>query len=565
MRKYLPFTSWDKLPSCGVLGLVLLTFVAGKIGGRGGYISIPGSLSDDGLWWSRQLCLVLGVMTMARLWFVGAAALGVSLASAQAVISAQGCTSRSFTIPSWFVEDLTATEGGASFSLLNRATNQTAEYTCQGGNCSAEEEIEDLVASVQISGTRASVSVNQTWSCSDRTPETKFTAAGTASVPLTDGKADSSPLLVKGSLLQPVALTPRYNEGPTGHDTPGCLAKSENPSWVLSHVIWADQDGDEITSVKEQRLTFILTNLANGYEASCMSQGPVATNIFCAGTEFQSFTIGRYSISTAVQFDPATYSVTVNQTWFCDDHNPAKPLQISATGTLPLPLLCTTEPIPSSPTHLKKFCTVPTTDSTVSLTGTLGTIVTLQPYSIEDPVPATQDSCTLSSIYSPKWQFSYFSTYNGSISFEIILQTNRGFRYPNPVYQGKSAGDGWWECEMGYDGGAQVPEGPLWPYKCQFRWDEGRKELSLRAEWECLELDAENPVRFSGVSTATVNSNIVCEKVEHREYTDEPLGEGEELTIPEPVGVVDYCYTENPSYAWVGDVKDVTWTSGKSL
>lgn len=46
---------------------------------------------------------------------------------------------------------------------------------------------------------------------------------------------------------------------------------------------------------------------------------------------------------------------------------------------------------------------------------------------------------------------------------------------------------------MGYDGGAQVPEGPLWPYKCQFRWDEGRKELSLRAEWECLELDAENP------------------------------------------------------------------------
>ncbi|KAK0736669.1 hypothetical protein B0T21DRAFT_384125 [Apiosordaria backusii] len=492
-----------------------------------------------------------------------AAALGVSAASAQAVISAQGCTSRSFSIPSWFINDLSASDGKTSFTLLNRATNQTAEYTCQGTNCSAGEELEDLIASVQVSATTANVSVNQTWVCSDRSPSTKFIAAGTSSVSLTDGKAASSPLLVKGSLLQPVALTPQYNKGPTGHDTPGCLAKSEKPSWVLSHVIWADQDGDEITSVKEQRLTFILTNVATGYEASCMSQGPVATNIFCAGTEFQSFTVGRYSISTAVQFDPATYSLTVNQTWFCDDHDAAKPLQISGSGTVALPLQCKTEPVAESPSHLKKFCTVPDDDS-VTVIGTLGTVVTLAPYSIEDPVPSNQDSCTISSIFNPRWQFSYFSTYNNSISFEIILQTNRGFRYPNPVYQGKATGDGWFECDIGYDGGSQVPDGPLWPYKCQFAYDKETKELTLKADWECTELDPANPVRFSGVSTTTVNSNIVCEKVEHREYTDEPLEEGEELTVPDPIGVVDFCYTENPSFSWTGEIKDVTWTSGKS-
>ncbi|KAK4199481.1 hypothetical protein QBC40DRAFT_328607 [Triangularia verruculosa] len=493
------------------------------------------------------------------------AALGVSVASAQAVISAQGCTSRSFTTPSWFVSDLAAVDGKASFSVLNRATNQTAGYECLGGSCEGEEGIEDLVVVVEVDGAVASVSVNQTWVCGDRSPQTKFIAAGTSTVSVVDGKAASSPLLVKGSLIQPVALTPQYNEGPTGHDTPGCLAKSEKPSWVLSHVIWADQDGDEITSVKEQRLTFILTNAATGYEASCMSQGPVATNIFCAGTEFQSFTIGRYSISTAVQFDPATYSLTVNQTWFCDDHDAAKPLQISASGTLPLPLECQTEPIPSSPRHLKKFCTVPNDDSSISLSGSLGTVVTLPPYSIEDPVPSNTDSCTVSSIYNPRWQFSYFSTYNNSISFEIILQTNRGFRYPNPVYQGKARGDGWFDCEIGYDGGSQVPDGPLWPYRCQFKWDGEGKVLELRAEWECTELDPGNPVRFSGVSTTTVNSNIVCEKVEHREYTDEPLGEGEELTVPDPVGVVDFCYTENPSYTWTGEIKEVTWTSGKRV
>lgn len=35
--------------------------------------------------------------------------------------------------------------------------------------------------------------------------------------------------------------------------------------------------------------------------------------------------------------------------------------------------------------------------------------------------------------------------------------------------------------------------------------------------------------------------------------------------IFELVGVVDYCYIENLSYVWVGDVKDVIWILGKSL
>ena len=140
----------------------------------------------------------------------------------------------------------------------------------------------------------------------------------------------TSPLLVKGALLAPVAVTPAYAKGPEGHDAPGCTAKSEKPSWVLSRVWFTDRTGDGVNSVPFENFNLLLTNPANGYEASCMpgtsyDDSPDLTHLVCAGYEFQSSTVGRYSISTMASFDKNTSTFSLSQTWFCDDTDAAKP------------------------------------------------------------------------------------------------------------------------------------------------------------------------------------------------------------------------------------------------
>jgi len=60
-----------------------------------------------------------------------------------------------------------------------------------------------------------------------------------------------------------------------------------------------------------------------------------------------------------------------------------------------------------------------------------------------------------------------------------------------PISQGKVVGSGpWYECEIGSDGGNGLP---LWPYKCQFKYDAAKKELVLDANWECRDLDVRHP------------------------------------------------------------------------
>ena len=73
-----------------------------------------------------------------------------------------------------------------------------------------------------------------------------------------------------------------------------------------------------------------LVNDVTGHEASCMHGSPVAGEtgpaaISCIGTEFQSPFPNRYSINTVATFDPQSYRFSFNQTWYCDDENPAKP------------------------------------------------------------------------------------------------------------------------------------------------------------------------------------------------------------------------------------------------
>ncbi len=152
-----------------------------------------------------------------------------------------------------------------------------------------------------------------------------FTATGNSSAAV----GYTSPLLVRGSLTSPVAVTPAYPIGPTGHDLAGCTAQSEKPAWVISLVHYTSEPGygDDVPFLNFNAL---VTNPANGYQASCMPGGsfgdkPDLSRLTCAGVEFQSSRVGSYPIVTQGSFDIATATFSLNQTWFCDDTDAAKP------------------------------------------------------------------------------------------------------------------------------------------------------------------------------------------------------------------------------------------------
>ncbi|KAK3313585.1 hypothetical protein B0H66DRAFT_629527 [Apodospora peruviana] len=486
-------------------------------------------------------------MVTARISLLAASATVLATVSAQGPPAADlssGCTSKSFTIPSWLINGVKATSNDVFFQIANRATNYTAELACKLGNstwsdCSTKSEA-GLKASVQVTGSKLQVLVNQTWTCDDRATPLTFTAVGNNSRALNS----TSSLLVKGSLLAPVAITPSYLDGPTGHDSPGCTAISEKPSWILSNILFTDQTGDGKTSQPFQMFNLLLTNPANGYQASCMpgtsyEYSNDLSTLVCAGNEFQATNVGQFPISTTAWFDVKTKTFTVRQTWFCDDTDPGRPLNITATGSAVIPFECSTDAVPDSPDDTKTTCqTKDNTDVTVH--GRLGPVVTLQPFVIEDPVPS-RDGCTLTSMFHPAWAFSSFSVTTANATgglpelfFNLILATDsRGFQFPIPIYQGdKVAGqEGWYKCVVGTDGENAAP---LWPYECSFKYVAERKELTLKADWACQEFDPDHPILFSGVTTTTVNTPLVCENF---------MGETQ-------------CTAEDGAYTWTAPISN---------
>ncbi|KAL1839316.1 hypothetical protein VTJ49DRAFT_1644 [Mycothermus thermophilus] len=490
---------------------------------------------------------------------------GLLLASSTSIlVSAQqdslGCTTRSFGIPSWLVQDVTRTDGVLTFDLVNRATNYTASLACEGAgaaevkaglyNCtvvqtsssSAGEELDAAVEFTADSTKGATYHIKQSWRCDDRGQVLTFTALGTSTAP---SPSYSSPLLIRASLTSPVSITPVYNDGPLGHDSPGCTSRSTtSPAWVLSAIHFADEPGDGVNFIPLQNFMVVVVNTATGYEASCnlgrrgLDENGMAT-LGCNGYEFQSSSVGAYPVSTRAWFDAERYQMGVEQTWFCDDEDAAKPLQITASGNTTLSLTCRS--VTSEITGLvNRYCS--STASTVSVPGTLvQDPVTLAPYALEDPVLTASDHCTLTSILHPRWTFSHLALVGEKqeeVYFEVILEVdNRGFQYPIAVNQGEEVqgAEGWYECVIGDDGDNGLP---LFPYWCQFKYERETKTLEMKAKWACNDLDRENLVHFSGSSTGTLDSEFSCDT----------LADG-----------LVWCTTEDPGYRFTVPITDVTW------
>ena len=164
----------------------------------------------------------------------------------------------------------------------------------------------------------------------------KFAAFGNASTPLHGGNGTRSrnstdiPILIRGSLTSPVRITPLYARGPIGHDFQGCAASSKSPSWTLRSVYYLNQTGDGAeTALPGQNLMLQIINPGTGHQASCtgilpsdLSSAPA--KLSCSGGNDPTGR-DRYQVTTDVVFEPTTFRFTINQTWFCDDVNPAEP------------------------------------------------------------------------------------------------------------------------------------------------------------------------------------------------------------------------------------------------
>lgn len=281
----------------------------------------------------------------------------LAFAAASALAQTQpapgGCTTKSFTIPSWFIHNFTANRAQhyAHYTLENRATNYSLDISCTSkhGTCLASGPgyAMSYAGSVELTTTTANVNVNEWWFCDDReTTKPKpdpqsvrpaysgitFQAFGNGSIPLVcDGDAckSSNPVdLVKGSLTDPVAITPAYAEGPPGHKNPGCGALSKTPKWTLGTIIFINETGDGSSAIQSQSIQFQVTNEATGHVVGCLNYflaGPgedPRLQINCGGGIDRK---SRYNIQTDAVFYPSSWKFEINETWYCDDVDSAKP------------------------------------------------------------------------------------------------------------------------------------------------------------------------------------------------------------------------------------------------
>jgi hypothetical protein len=127
-----------------------------------------------------------------------------------------------------------------------------------------------------------------------------------------------------------VSITPAYADGPDGHSKTGCGAASQTPKWTLGTVIYLNETGDGIDALPSQSIQFQVTNEATGHVAGCLMYFTAAANedpavrINCGGGA-DSTRRNRYSIQTQAVFYPRSRAFTLNQTWFCDDVDAARP------------------------------------------------------------------------------------------------------------------------------------------------------------------------------------------------------------------------------------------------
>ena len=160
--------------------------------------------------------------------------------------------------------------------------------------------------------------------------------------------------IVKGELQVPFRLTPVAITPPPGTNLAGCTAKSATPRWVVSRFRFEEtRKTTRLGSAARtpptpgswgyptRLINLSLTNSANDYLQSCTSysfetaysrpnSGPVTPWIRC----FPENSVAQRYIETYIQFNTTSGVLRLNQTWYCSDTDPLRPLLYEGSASI---------------------------------------------------------------------------------------------------------------------------------------------------------------------------------------------------------------------------------------
>ncbi|KAL7623199.1 hypothetical protein AAE478_006880 [Parahypoxylon ruwenzoriense] len=414
------------------------------------------------------------------------------------------CIGLSFSYPNWDIQGFFSerNDEGTSvhFRLNNHANNQSVMCEVQGGEWSSCNNSTD----VRFDEESKEVSVNQTWVCneSERYPEeVTFRAIGSASF---DG---NSPVLIKGSLTEPIELTP--NVAPEGVNHPACLETSETPSWIITSWMWNEKWRNGYNSGD---LTVTFYNPSTGFNLTCKGDGEELNRDGRYGYErwwgcaLASSPFDDYRIISLIKLNPVTEVFSIDQRWSCNGHDSKLPAKFKAVGDTDTTLECSWSNDTSTNTFVK---TCRQAELPLTVHGNV-TERTELPRDVFFELDPSGYSCTIASVLATQWRTTWPSdtvyagptfagTFKTKAYFGITFAALDG--YQNVNYRGisltpflpTSEPGRWYDCKD-YEGGEVSSS--AWARNsldCKWQLDLATGYFAINHTWFCDDKDPENP------------------------------------------------------------------------
>ncbi|KAK3313639.1 hypothetical protein B0H66DRAFT_629610 [Apodospora peruviana] len=439
------------------------------------------------------------------------------------------CTEDSFRTPAWNVDDLRydTDVGIGSFRIASRANNFSTTVACKvDGECQPENKDNDINITAAFGQQSVHVKINHTWICDDKRWKNdivrlNFTATGNITMSTTcnnTGCVAPHASLIRGTLVAPVAGTPRYQWSLLGQGMENCQTPPQAGMWEVKRINWWDRDypclsfggpgpgGCSVIRPNGVGVELQLGNTALNYTVGCKGNVPLV----CEGWVLPD---RNYLYRTNVYLHRDTSRLEINQTWYCDQDGADKPLEVTARGFTSVPLACTNDSgtidfFGAKFSWHETQCTG--NDTTLSASALSAT--ELPPFALEEPSrDPYAGTCLLRHLRTTGWGIELMSK-------TINFTTKDG----NPP---TTAGVGFWasnQLRAGNDNQIPVPllpgtndtDGSIWVncflpsestiYPCRFRFDSVSGLFTLTRLTQCNDIDKQHPYLVSVTASFVV-------------------------------------------------------------
>ncbi|KAI5860000.1 hypothetical protein GGS23DRAFT_599928 [Durotheca rogersii] len=481
------------------------------------------------------------------------------------------CYVNSFGSPILEIHSFYSTQDDGVAVRFNFSTSIDAvKFDCSGhasgigertvrGDCDVVEGDSHHTSEFTFDISTRSVDVYQTWTCNDNKAFGDFAGTGTGVLPLEcDGETcRGGGVRLLMALLKPVAFTPYIPPPPDGHDTPGCASAA--PAWDISHFEWRMGGRGWQNPVIPVNITFIsaaahikinMTNRANGQDYSCdvspldsrlanitefpydnPSPGPIWVECEARSPD------RNYMTRTNFQIDTVARTLSIDQTWYCDDEDVASPVQRVATGTVALPELECQEREVFVPDDHTAFTGEPVINGSTCGAAAGGFAVAagaetrneMAPYALALPRPGAE-SCTLTSFDPGRQRFEL------DLYFKLAWWYFSGETRYVDADDGRPAGGLSWVAYYAAGGARPVrcdgwdsrlnPNGttydPRYWFAClphpddpaargaRANFDPDARAVTLQVAWACADKSPGRPIAFNATGRLVL-PDLACE------------------------------------------------------